>query len=278
LPPSPPLLVPLVPPRERELPPRERVPALRDRLELARGDFEAPPPRDAAPDDFAAPLAARFAVEADLRVADERVEPLPDDAALDELDFFEPADREAPLRDGVERVLDERVPPARFAAELAPADLRAPPDAPRPDAEDVPALAPELSVGLHFPDITRWAASATASAMSEPSLVALATTLLAACEAVSAASSPASRIFLRAAGLALIAAAAAARPAASISLLIAAFASLSTVVSAELERDDDEPEREPLELDREELLRADLAIAYLPPSRERHFKAVPVPE
>ena len=65
--------------------------------------------------------------------------------------------------------------------------------------------------------------------MSEPSLVALDTTLVAACDAVSAASRPASRILRRAAGLALIAAAAAASPAASISLLIAAFASLSTV-------------------------------------------------
>jgi hypothetical protein len=90
--------------------------------------------------------------------------------------------------------------------------------------------APGLS-SVHLPDITRCAASATASAMIEPSLVALDTMLLAACEAVSAASSPASRILRRAAGLALIAAAAAARPAASISLLIAAFANLSTVLS-----------------------------------------------
>ena len=43
--------------------------------------------------------------------------------------------------------------------------------------------------------------------MSEPNLVALAIMLLAACDAVSAASSPASRILRRAAGLALIAAA-----------------------------------------------------------------------
>jgi hypothetical protein len=83
--------------------------------------------------------------------------------------------------------------------------------------------------------------------MSEPSLVALAIMLVAACDAVSAASSPASRIARRALGLALIAAAAAASPAASISLLIAPFASLSTVAL---------PEEEP-----EEPLRADLAIA-----------------
>jgi hypothetical protein len=78
--------------------------------------------------------------------------------------------------------------------------------------------------------------------MIEPSLVALDTMLLAACDAVSAASSPASRILRRAAGLALIAAAAAARPAASISLLNAAFASLSTVLlffDLELEPEDD---------------------------------------
>jgi hypothetical protein len=84
---------------------------------------------------------------------------------------------------------------------------------------------------VHLPDRTRCAASATASAISEPNLDALETMVLAAAWAVSAASSPASRILRRAAGLALIAAAAAARPAASISRLIAALASLSTVLS-----------------------------------------------
>jgi hypothetical protein len=81
----------------------------------------------------------------------------------------------------------------------------------------------------HLPVITRSAASATASAISAPSFVALVITELAALLAVSAASIPASLIALRAFGLALIAAAAAASPAASISLLIAAFAILSTV-------------------------------------------------
>jgi hypothetical protein len=90
---------------------------------------------------------------------------------------------------------------------------------------DVPPLS---SIG-HLPDNTLCAASATASAISEPSLVALAVTDFAARSAVSAASIPASLIALRAFGLALIAAAAAASPAASISLLIAAFASLSIV-------------------------------------------------
>ena len=81
---------------------------------------------------------------------------------------------------------------------------------------------------------------------------------------MSAASSPASRIFLRAAGLAAIAAAAAVKPAASISLLIAAFASLSIVALLEFERDDDELEPELEELEREELLRADFAISLSP--------------
>jgi hypothetical protein len=122
---------------------------------------------------------------------------------------------------------------------------------------------------VNLPDITRCAASATASAMSEPNLVALLTTLLAACCAVSAASNPASRIALRAFGLALIAAAAAAKPAASISLLIAALASLSTVLFLDLEVE--------LEEDLEDVLLADLAIFYLPPMK-RHFRAITVPE
>jgi hypothetical protein len=81
---------------------------------------------------------------------------------------------------------------------------------------------------------------------------------------VSAASRPASRIFLRAAGLAAIAAAAAVNPAASISLLIAALASLSTVLSLELEREEDALEPDLDDLEREELLRADFAIALSP--------------
>ena len=128
---------------------------------------------------------------------------------------------------------------------------------------------------LHLPDIRRSAASATASAISEPSFAALEATLFAACCAVSAASSPASRIFLRAAGLAAIAAAAAVNPAASISLLIAAFASLSTVLLREL--DEDAVERD-LEVDRVERLRAGFAIFHLPPSGKRLSNAVPVPE
>src|SRR6476646_9486892 len=103
--------------------------------------------------------------------------------------------------------------------------------------------------------------------MIEPNLVALAIMLFAACEAVSAASRPASRILRRAAGLALIAAAAAAKPAASISLLIAAFANLSTVLLPDV--DDDRPDApddrfdDGLEDVPEELFLGDFAISSL---------------
>lgn len=132
---------------------------------------------------------------------------------------------------------------------------------------------------VHLPDITRCAASATASAISDPSFVALAATLLAACCAVSAASRPASRIARRALGLALIAAAAAASPAASISLLIAAFANLSTVLLP----DEDDRLDDELEVDLEAVLLVgflgDFAIAFSPSvACGRHFSAVTVPE
>jgi hypothetical protein len=231
-------------------------------------------------------FAAGLRVPVDLRAGDERLAAELDDFARDDDDFFA-----APLARFAldERAVRDAPPLDRLAFDLEADDLRAPLDLPEvlrlagddDDAELAPPL--ELAVGDHLPDITRCAASATASAMIEPSLVALETTLLAARSALSAASRPASRIFLRADGLALIAAAAAARPAASISLLIAAFASLSTVLLFELERDDVEPERvederEPDEvLRRAELFRADLAMLYLPPLWKRHFKAVPVP-
>jgi hypothetical protein len=219
------------------------------RLAVLRG-FEAEL-RDA----FAAAPLARFAVErfaVDLRAGDVRLAPALADFARVEIDRF---------------ALVLRFVGLRFVADLGFAAVLEEPD--EADAE------PSID---HLPDITRCAASATASAMIVPSFVALETTLLAACDAVSAASRPASRIFLRAAGLALIAAAAAANPAASISLLIAALASLSIVALLEPERDDDVLEREFEELEREELLRADFAIFYLPPSGQRHFNAVPVPE
>ena len=170
----------------------------------------------------------RLAVErlaAGLRVVDARLAPAVDFA-----------------RDVDERFAVERLAVERFAALRFAAGLRAPVD-------EVPRDAEPSSL-LHLPDITRFAASATASAISEPNFVALAIMLVAACDAVSAASRPASRILRRADGLALIAAAAAARPAASISLLIAAFANLSTV-SDELDEE------------RDDLFLADFAIAYL---------------
>jgi len=125
-----------------------------------------------------------------------------------------------------------RDPVDRDPLELRPLELR---DDPEPDDDDPPE---EASSVPHLPVITRCAASATASAMMLPSFVALDIMLVAACDAVSAASRPASRILRRALGLALIAAAAAARPAASISLLIAAFAILSIVSLPDEEPDE----------------------------------------
>jgi len=188
-------------------------------------------------------------------------EPLPlrDDfgaADLPEADFVRLPDEalRAPLFEADDLVRLE----LDFAAPLLardPLDFRAPPPRAEDDDDEEPELVPALALPStdHLPDMTLCAASATASAIREPSLVALAITLLAACDAVSAASRPASRIARRALGLALIAAAAAASPAASISLLIAALASLSTVSL---------PDEEPEEPD--ELLRADFAIASSP--------------
>jgi hypothetical protein len=204
-------------------------------------------------------------------LAVERVPVLRDDFAAPPLErelLFVPAF--ARVEVDLRALLVERDALDRDAALRAPDDLRVPlllPPLLRRVEEDFavePVLEPSSAV--HLPDSTRCAASATASAMIEPSFVALDTTLLAACDAVSAASRPASRILRRAAGLALIAAAAAARPAASISLLIAAFAKRSSVSFVP---EDDEPE---------EFLVEDFAIASLPPFRERHFKAVTVPK
>jgi hypothetical protein len=194
-----------------------------------------------------------------LRLAVERDEDFPAPPVDRVLAAFAPDDRVAPAPEDLARVAVFLVPVLLRAVALRPpveeraALLRELP-------EDEPDEEPELALASpstdHLPDITRCAASATASAMIDPSLVALDMTLLAAAVAVSAASRPASRILRRAAGLALIAAAAAASPAASISLLIAALASLSTVSLPE----DLDPE------DFEELFFADLAIA-LSPSR-----------
>ena len=76
--------------------------------------------------------------------------------------------------------------------------------------EEAVAVAPPSSA--HLPDSTRCAASATASAITEPNFEALVIIWVAAWLALSAASSPASRIALRALGLAAIAAAAAVKP------------------------------------------------------------------
>jgi hypothetical protein len=214
---------------------------------------------------FEAPVVERLAVErfaAGLRAVEVRLVPPVADLA----------------RELVERLAVERFAVERLAVERLAADLRPPPRADE-ELELLLALAsPSID---HLPDITRCAASATASAISEPSFVALEATLLAACCAVSAASSPASRIALRAFGLAAIAAAAAVKPAASISLLIAALAILS-IVSLPDEREEldlEEPDLEELDFeDLEELLRAALAIASSPSvAQQRHFSATTVP-
>ena len=130
--------------------------------------------------DFLLAVEAGFARAADavdevLRAALDRVEPVLGDfvAAADDL-VRELFARDVDLR-AVDDFARERV---AFARE--PVALRAPlvRELPEVEADDEPVLA--LPSTVHFPDITRCAASATASAISEPSLVALATTLLAA--------------------------------------------------------------------------------------------------
>jgi hypothetical protein len=155
------------------------------------------------------PAALRVPVEP---VPVDRVAAAPVDFARDAVGFFAAVERLPVEREDVDFLPDE--PVERFVELVA--------------RTAVPPLL-ELSSSLHLPDRTRCAASATASAISDPSLDALETIVLAAACAVSAASRPASRILRRAAGLALIAAAAAAKPAASISRLIAALAILSSV-------------------------------------------------
>jgi hypothetical protein len=230
---------------------RERDPLLLRRGLVLRGDFAAAVER----------LAGALLPD-DLRAADERLDADPVDFARVEVDFIAALGRDAAERAPVDFDRDEVFRPLverRLLVDLAP------PPAPTTDSTSAD----------HLPDMIRCAASATASAISDPSLVALEATLLAACCAVSAASSPASRIARRAFGLALIAAAAAARPAASISLLIAALASLSTVLLLEFELERDDVDE--LGFDLEELFLVDFAIASLPPG-ERHFRPVTVPE
>ena len=170
-------------------------------------------------------VAVERGLAADLRAVDARVAPARDDFARVDVDFFAAELLRAMLlRAVLLRAVDARdvldflavaffrPPVARFVPLLRDA----------PDEAELARAVVDPSSPVHLPDITRCAASATASAMIAPSLVALDMTLVAACDALSAASNPASRILRRADGLALIAAAAAARPAASISLLIAA--------------------------------------------------------
>jgi hypothetical protein len=219
----------------RELVPRELFAAPLERLPVLRPpDFEPvdldarlePDFEPAEVDVFAAPpLVARD------------VEDLVERELLPLVDFFAVEEREP-----VER------PPVDFADDL-PELLEA-----RPELLDEPPSS------VHLPLITRCAASATASAISEPRRVALDIAVLAAFDAASAASRPASRILRRAAGLALIAAAAAANPAAIISRLIATFVILSTVESFEL---DEDPEEDV------ELLFFAFAMAGLPLSRRK---------
>jgi hypothetical protein len=249
-PPEPPELPPL-PPEPLVLPPLDR------------------PPRELVPRElFAAPLER-------LPVPDERAPPVlrPDDAEPVDLDarldpVFAPAEVEffaaPPLLEREVEDLVEREPlPLVFAPDEREL-LERPLDDFADDLPELPDAPPELvdepPSSLHLPLITRCAASATASAISEPRRVALDIAVFAAFDAASAASSPASRILRRAAGLALIAAAAAARPAAIISRLIATFVILSTVESFDF---DVEPEEDV------DLLVFAFAIAGLPLSRRK---------
>ncbi len=124
------------------VPPRVRERVLRDRDDVLRG------------------FAARLGFAAGLRAVDERPVPA-DDFARDVGDFF------AALRFAVDR----------FAVDRFALVLRAPL---RRGDDDV--AEPELALPstVHLPDMTRCAASATASAINDPSFVALAMTLLAA--------------------------------------------------------------------------------------------------
>ena len=204
----------------RELVPRELFAAPLERLPVLR-------PPDFEPVDFDARLEPDFEpAELDFFAApplvERDVEDFVDRELLPLVDFFAVEEREP-----VER------PPVDFADDL-------------PELLEAPELLDEPLSSPHLPLNTRCAASATASAISEPRRVALDIAVFAAFDAASAASRPASRILRRAAGLALIAAAAAANPAAIISRLIATFVILSTVESFELDEDPEEDVELPL--------------------------------
>ncbi len=104
-------------------------------------------------------LVERFA--AGFRAVDARPAPALADFARVEVAFF-----------AVPRLAVDRFAVERFAAGLRTAPLL------RDEEEPEPVLAVDSIV--HLPDMMRCAASATASAISDPSLVALATMLLAA--------------------------------------------------------------------------------------------------
>ena len=106
-----------------------------------------------------------------LRVPDARTDdPLPLDP--EPVDRFDAEGlRAVVLRADVDREALARFVPVLFLAEL---------DRELPPLPDVARCVPESSSSDHLPDITRCAASATASAISEPSLVALLIMLLAA--------------------------------------------------------------------------------------------------
>ena len=111
-------------------------------------------------------LAAALGLAADVRV-DARPADFVAVVRLAAVDFRAVDLRAAGLRAVVFRALDLR------AVDLRAVDLRAPP-------VDEAARAGVASSD-HLPDMTRCAASATASAINAPSLVALEATLLAAC-------------------------------------------------------------------------------------------------
>lgn len=136
--------------------------------------------RDVALRDFVPPAEAAFVREADARVGDlraplARLEPVLDDLAVTAAGLAPALFARDAAERGLEDFAREPVDFARDPLDLRALLLREDPDD-EPEAELVLAL---LSI-VHLPDITRCAASATASAISEPSLVALAITLLAA--------------------------------------------------------------------------------------------------
>jgi hypothetical protein len=112
------------------------------------------------------PLAADLVPVEPLRAPLARLDPEPADLAPVEDDLVEPLDLRAP--DDFAFEADDRDPEV----------LREP--LPRDEEEEVEPPELALPSTVHLPDITRCAASATASAISEPSLVALCITLLAA--------------------------------------------------------------------------------------------------